>query len=171
MTARLLTPPAALEPMDVIVDVADLAIGSGGGALLTSGLGSCVALVLHAPHSRVTGLAHFLLPEAGPGATFSRPAKFAATGVPVLVSEMRLHGAAGPLTAKLVGGARMFASLLSAGVNVGERNLEATRAALRNLRIPVVAEEVGGECGRSVRVEVATGVVQVRSLTGRNVDI
>jgi chemotaxis protein CheD len=84
---------------------------------------------------------------------------------------MRLHGATGPLQAKLIGGARMFGSLMSAGVNVGERNVEATRAALQRLRIPIVGEEVGGEHGRSVRVDVATGFVRVRSLAGRDVDL
>lgn len=171
MTARPLTPPAAVAPVDIVVEIADFAVGTGDAVLSTSGLGSCVALVLHAPHARVTGLAHFLLPEATPGSTFSRPAKFAATGVPLLAAEMRLHGATGQLQAKLVGGARMFGSLMSAGVNVGERNVEATRAALRRLRIPIVNEDVGGEHGRSVRVDVATGIVRVRSLAGRDVDL
>lgn len=170
MTARPLTPPAA-HPIELAVEIADFAVGTGDAILSTSGLGSCVALVLHAPQSRVTGLAHFLLPEATPGSIFSRPAKFAATGVSLLVSEMRLHGAYGQLQAKVIGGARMFGSLLSAGVNIGERNVEATRAALQRLHIPVVAEEVGGEHGRSVRVDVATGAVRVRSLAGRDVDL
>lgn len=170
MTARPATPAPLLE-LDVVVDVADFAVGGGRGTLTTVGLGSCVALVLHAPGSGISGLAHFLLPEPGPGSTFSRPAKFVATGVPLLVSEMRLHGAEGPIVAKLVGGARMFGSLLSAGVSVGQRNVDATRAALGRLGIPVVAEEVGGECGRSVRVEAATGAVQVRSLAGGDSDL
>ena len=167
MTSRVLNPPRASGPVDVVVDVADFAV-SGEAPLSTAGLGSCVALVLHAPESGIAGLAHFLLPEAGAGSTFSRPAKFAATGVPLLASELRLHGARGPIVAKLVGGARMFGTLLSAGVNVGQRNIEATREALTRLGIPIVGEEVGGEFGRSVRVETATGRVQVRSLAGRD---
>ena len=79
---------------------------------------------------------------------------------------MRRHGATGPLVARLVGGARMFGALLSSGTNMGQRNIEAVRRSLAALRIPVVAEDVGGEYGRSVRVDAATGLVRVRSLSG-----
>jgi chemotaxis protein CheD len=165
MTATL---PAEGVTAEVVVNVADFAIGDRDTTLITSGLGSCVALVLHDARTGITGLAHFLLPEATPTSTFTRPAKFAATGVPLLVAEMRLHGATGPLMAKLVGGARMFGALLSGGVNMGQRNVEAVHSALGRLGIPVVAEEVGGEFGRSVRVAAASGRVQVRSLAGRD---
>lgn len=166
MTAQLLAPPPVAT--ELVVDIADFAVGAGDTVLSTSGLGSCVALVLHDAESGIAGLAHFLLPEASSGSTFTRPAKFAATGVPLLAAEMRLHGAQGRLVAKLVGGARMFGALLSGGVNMGQRNVEAARAALERLRIPVVGEDVGGECGRSVRLVAATGLVQVRSLAGRD---
>lgn len=166
MTAHLLTPTGVAN--ELVVNIADFAVGSGESVLSTSGLGSCVALVLHDAECGVAGLAHFLLPEASSGSTFTRPAKFAATGVSLLAAEMRLHGAQGKLVAKLVGGARMFGALLSGGVNMGQRNVEATRAALERLRIPVVGEDVGGECGRSLRVMASTGVIQVRSLAGRD---
>ena len=58
-------------------------------------------------------------------------AKFPATAVPLLIDEMGKLGATGPFTAKMVGGASMFAALLpTAGVNMGERNVEAVRRAL-----------------------------------------
>jgi chemotaxis protein CheD len=166
MTATVL-PPGDVAA-DVVVNIADFAVAEGDVTLSTSGLGSCVALVLHDATTGVTGLAHFLLPEATPASTFTRPAKFAATGAPLLAAEMRLHGATGPLAAKLVGGARMFGALLSGGVNMGQRNVEAVRTALQRLGIPVVAEEVGGEFGRSLRVVAGSGRVQVRSLAGRD---
>jgi chemotaxis protein CheD len=169
VTATVLSPAGVAA--DLVVDIADFAVGAGDATLSTTGLGSCVALVLHDARTGVSGLAHFLLPEATPTSTFTRPAKFATTGVPLLVAEMRLHGATGPLVAKLVGGARMFGALLSGGVNMGQRNVEAVRTALDRLGIPVLAEEVGGECGRSLRVYAASGRVQVRSLAGRDRDL
>ena len=60
----------------------------------------------------------------------------------------------------------MFAALLSSGINMGQRNIDATRKALYKLGIPVVGEDVGGEYGRSVRVVAATGAMTVRSLMG-----
>ena len=65
----------------------------------------------------------------------------------------------------------MFAALLSSGINMGQRNLDATRAALERLGIPIVAEDTGGEYGRSVRLVAATGAMRVRSLVGGDRDL
>ena len=59
----------------------------------------------------------------------------------------------------------MFSQLLpSGGVNMGERNVEATRRALEVARVPLVAQDTGGDFGRSVFFDVADGRVVVRSL-------
>jgi chemotaxis protein CheD len=71
----------------------------------------------------------------------------------------------------MAGGARMFAALLSSGTNMGQRNIIATRIALEKLGIRVVAEDVGGEYGRSVRVDATTGAMRVRSLMGGDRDL
>lgn len=164
MTSRPVTPAAEVVAQETVVNVADFAVARHRGVLSTSGLGSCVALVLYDESQRVAALAHILLPAALPSPGPLRAAKFAETAVPLLMREMRRAGATGALAAKLVGGARMFGSLLASGVNMGERNVAATRRALANARIPVVGEDVGGEHGRNVQVDVATFRVQVTSL-------
>lgn len=158
--------PTAVSIGEIVVDIADFAVGGGDAVLVTAGLGSCVALSLHDPSTGVAGLAHILLPSIGTGPPSIHPAKYADTGVPLLLEEMRRHGARGRIVARMAGGARMFASLLSSGINMGQRNIDATRTALHRLGIKVVAEDVGGEYGRSVRVDATTGVMRVRSLTG-----
>jgi chemotaxis protein CheD len=76
----------------------------------------------------------------------------------------------GSLCAKIAGGASMFTSLLQAGgLQIGQRNLIATRAALAHARIPIVGEDVGGAHGRSVYFHVATGEVVVKSVVNGNV--
>lgn len=150
---------------EVRVGVAALAVASGSGLLVTLGLGSCVAIVLWDGAARVGGMAHVLLPGPELSRDASNPAKFPCTAVPLLVRQMRAAGAGERLTARLVGGASMFRSLLaSAGVNVGERNVVAARAALTVAGIPIAAEDVGGQHGRSVRFDVASGHVEVRTL-------
>jgi chemotaxis protein CheD len=166
MTIRSATP--ASVGAELVVDVADFAVAAGDSTLVTVGLGSCVALALHDPVTGIAGLAHILLPSIGAGPPSVRPAKYADTAVPLLVEEMRRHGARKKLIAKMAGGARMFAALLPSGINMGERNVEATRAALARLRIPIVGEDVGGEYGRSVRFVAATGLMTIRSLVGGN---
>ena len=166
MSAPLSLSADSIEDREIIVNVADFAVARDYGRLVTVGLGSCVAIVLYDRALRMASLAHVLLPDADYGRGQVKPAKFATTAVPLLIAEMRRAGSTGPLVAKLAGGARMFGSLLSCGVNMGERNVEATRRALTAAGIPVVAEEVGGENGRSIYVDVATGELRVRSLEG-----
>jgi chemotaxis protein CheD len=166
MTAPIATPAAPVE--EIVVNIADFGVAAQRGVLTTVGLGSCVAVAVHDPRVRVTALAHVLLPSAAMarGREPTRPAKFADLAVPLLVREMRRLGADGPLSAKLVGGSRMFGSLLGTGINMGERNVEAIRLALASCGVRIVAEDVGGEYGRNVTVEVATFHVRVTSLQG-----
>ena len=66
----------------------------------------------------------------------------------------------------------MFAALLpTSGLQMGERNLIATRTVLAQAGIPIVAEEVGGGHGRSVYFRVDSGAVEVRSMAKGNVVI
>ena len=150
---------------DVRVKVADHAVRNGNTMLSTIGLGSCVAIALYDPATRIGGLAHVLLPNEGMSRDRSNRAKFSTTAVPLLVEEMRALGARGSIIAKIVGGASMFATLIPAGgVNMGERNIVATREALRAHGIPLVAQDTGGDHGRSVYFDLRDGGVLVRSL-------
>lgn len=167
MTVRT-TPETGAGLREITVNVADYAVAREPGTIATAGLGSCVAIVLHDADHQVTGLAHVLLPDAGLARGPSAAAKCPETAVPLLLDDMAALGAHGRLVAKIIGGARMFGTLLSSGVNMGERNVLATREALARNGIPIVAEDVGGEHGRSVQVDVATGAVHVRSLQWGN---
>lgn len=156
--------PATTLIRETVVGVGEFGVAAGRGTLTTAGLGSCVAVALYAPDARVAALAHVLLPSSQMGRASERPAKFADIAVPLLVRELRRHGATGPLVAKIAGGARMFGTLLSSGVNMGERNVEAVRRALTAAHVTIAAEDVGGEHGRSVSVDVATFQVRITSL-------
>ena len=150
----------------IFVKVAHHAVAGAEDTLVTLGLGSCVAILLHDPVARVGGMAHVLLPEKQLARDSSNLSKFASTAVPLLAEELLARGARRErLRARLVGGASMFASLMAPGtLNMGERNIIASRQALRELGIPVVAEEVGADFGRSVRFHVGEGRVVVSSV-------
>lgn len=151
---------------EIVVKVADMAVGTAGDVLVTVGLGSCVAIVLHDPVARVGGLAHILLPSRSLTRHQGNPAKAPETAVPHLVEKLVALGAGRlRLGARLVGGASMFAQLLPAGsIQMGERNIIASRLALRQAGIPVRAEAVGGDYGRTVRFHVAEGRVEVSTV-------
>ena len=151
---------------EVRVKVADFAVTADRALLATTGLGSCVAIALHDPVSRVGGLAHVLLPSLALARDRSNRAKFAATAVRLLLEEMCAVGArAERVRAKLAGGACMFATLMPiAGLAMGERNVLAVREALEHAGVPVVGQDVGGEHGRSVYFDTGDGSVVVKSL-------
>lgn len=155
-----------MKPRPIYVKVAHHAVGQAGDLLVTLGLGSCVAIVLHDRQARVGGLAHVLLPDPALARDRDNLAKFAATAVPMLVDELAALGArAARLEARIVGGAKMFATLMVPGsLNMGERNIRATREALEKAGIPLLGEAVGGDFGRSVRFNVAEGSTLVTSV-------
>ena len=150
---------------EIRVKVADYAVSQGDVVLASVGLGSCVAIALYDARTCVGGLAHILVPNPALARDTSNPAKFPSTAVPLLVEEMRRRGATTGITAKIAGGASMFASLMPAGgINMGERNAVATRQALQAAGVPLVAEDIGGEHGRSVYFHLRDGRLEIRSL-------
>jgi chemotaxis protein CheD len=154
------------------VKVADFAVGRNGDTVIaTVGLGSCVAIALWDPATRVGGLAHVLLPSESMTRDRSNRAKFPSAAVPLLLAEMRGLGAKGKFGARLVGGSSMFSTLLpSGGANIGERNVAASREALAAAGVPLLAEDVGGDYGRSVYFHLEDGRIEVHSLkAGRRV--
>ena len=146
--------------------MADWAADQGASDLLTLGLGSCVAIMLYDKETKIGGMAHVLLPSRSLARDATNPAKFPETAVPLLVQRMTQMGAdQRRLVAKLAGGASMFAALMTPGtIQMGERNVVASRNALRDAAIPIVAEAVGGGQGRSVRFHLADGSIEIRTV-------
>lgn len=151
---------------EVIVKVADWAAERGDGVIVTLGLGSCVAIMLHDPQLKAGAMAHVLLPSRSLAHDTSNLAKFPESAVPLLVERLKALGAEPRrLVAKLAGGASMFSQLMTPGtIQMGERNIVASRNALRAASIPIVREAVGGERGRSIRFHVKDGRVEIRSV-------
>lgn len=155
-----------MRTKETIVKVADWAAERGDGVLVTLGLGSCVAIMLHDPGVRAGAMAHVLLPSKSLSRDSTNPAKFPETAVPLLVERLKAMGAdPRRLVAKLAGGASMFSQLMTPGtMQMGERNVVAARNALRAASIPILREAVGGERGRTVRFRVGDGQVEIRSV-------
>jgi chemotaxis protein CheD len=152
---------------EIFVRVADLRAGGGDDILVTVGLGSCVAIVLHDPAAKVGGLAHVLLPSPALSRKDDNPAKFPQTALPRLLELMAERGASTRrVTARLVGGASMFASLAAPGtIQMGERNVVACRQTLNQHGVPLVGEATGRDYGRTVKLWVADGRVEVSSVS------
>ncbi len=125
--------------------------GRAGDELVAIGLGSCIGLVLADRPAGIAGLAHVVLPEAQ--GKLEPRAKFADLAVPELLDRvLAAGGVRRRLEAVLIGGARMFS--VGASLDIGARNAEAVRAALERAGVRIVAEETGGNRGRTARVIV-----------------
>ena len=134
--------------------------------LVTYGLGSCLGITLYDPELKLGGLAHTLLPKPKAGMDTSRKGKFADTAIRLMIEALVDSGAEiTRLQAKLFGGANMFAALQEwSGETIGQRNIASAKATLADLGIPLVAEDVGGNFGRTLVFNLESGKVTVKSV-------
>jgi len=143
------------------VGIADFAVTADGAVLSTSGLGSCLGVGLYDEGAGVAGLIHVMLPTAPTDAP--NAAKYADTGIETLLNAMVDEGATPQrVTAKLAGASAMF-DFDSQDTSIGDRNVTAARATLGRLGVSVVAEDVGGDSGRSIRFHGDSGTLSVSS--------
>ena len=154
--------------MDVIIKVgmADLKVGRHPCMLTTLGLGSCVGISIFDKTTKISGMAHVMLPSSKQAHDNTNIAKFADTGIVELVNEMLKIGASRrSLIAKLAGGAQMFAfKEISEVMRIGERNTEASRKMLSLMQIPVLAEDVGLSYGRTIELYSTDGSVLIKTI-------
>ncbi len=146
------------------VGMADLNICKAPDMITTLGLGSCIGIAVYDPVLKIGGLAHIMLPDSTQMRNNSNIAKFADTGIEELVKRVVMAGAnKRRLVAKIAGGAKMFqVSGLSTVGNVGERNAQASRAKLKQLGIPLLAEDTGLNYGRTVELYPETGEFRIK---------
>ncbi|MBM7581405.1 chemotaxis protein CheD [Caldicoprobacter guelmensis] len=155
--------------MDKVIKVgmADLKVTAGDGILVTLGLGSCVGIALYDRTTKTAGLAHIMLPSSKLIRNNQNKAKFADTAVEYLLELMlRMKAKREFITAKIAGGAQMFSFKGSASdvLNIGERNVQATVEVLRHYNIPIVAQDTGGNYGRTIELHADSGVLVVKTI-------
>ncbi|CAI6027318.1 chemotaxis protein CheD [Cohnella sp. JJ-181] len=155
------------EVIIVKIGMADLNIASGGETLKTTGLGSCVGLTLHDANLGLAGMAHIMLPSSEIAREGQlNVAKYADTAIPELLARLKAGGSnLRRLVAKMAGGAQMFAFASgSDSMRIGPRNVESTKLALASYDIPIIAEDTGGNFGRTIEFSSASGILTIRSV-------
>jgi len=151
---------------DVVqVGFSEYVTATQGQTILAYGLGSCVGVIVRDAAAAVGGMAVAVLPEAEAGAD-SIGAKYADSAASELVEAVVDRGGRyGDLEAVVVGGATIV-EFDDLGTDVGDASVAAARDQLGNLGVAVAAEDVGGEQGRVVRFDTATGAVAVTRADG-----
>lgn len=144
------------------VGIAEYAVANGGTTLITSGVGSCLGIVLHDSFNDISGLVHVMLPTADESRDSNR-AKFVDSGVPLLIEAMEDAGASPQrLKGWVVGGSEML-SFSSDGDSIGSRNIAAAKHVLSEHGISVAGTDVGGSHGRSMSFDPKTETVTIRT--------
>lgn len=148
------------------VGMADYKVGRAPASLISYGLGSCIGISLYDPQAKVGGLLHIMLPDSTQARPTDNPAKFADTGLPLMLQKVLELGASrSRLVAKMAGGAQMFAFANATDImRVGARNAEAAKKILQDMNIRLIAEDTGGTYGRTVQIDLETGVYKVKTI-------
>ena len=128
--------------------------------MLTTILGSCVALCLRDPVAGIGGMNHFLLPD-GAGAGTDAGRRYGAYAMEVLINDvLKAGGRRERLEAKLFGGGRMFDSLS----DVGAANAAFAERFMADEGIPVLGGSMGGFGGRRLHYWPVSGRARQRAV-------
>ncbi|WP_267497977.1 chemotaxis protein CheD [Bacillus sp. REN16] len=157
-----------IESSQVIkVGIADMNVITAPDLIRTSGLGSCVGVVIYDQAKKVAGLAHIMLPNSAlTKAENMNIAKYADTAIEELIHKIiKIGGRAISLKAKIAGGAQMFQFQSGSDImRIGPRNVEAVEAELKRFNIILVASDVGGSNGRTIEFDPVTTILKIRTV-------
>jgi len=156
-----------MEVLNIVkVGIADMNIVKSPDVIRTTGLGSCVGVVLYDEVTATAGLLHILLPDSSAGRqSVLNPAKYGDTGVYALLELLKQEGVSPwRIKAKIAGGAQMFKVGPGDTMRIGPRNVESVKNELKRLSIPLIAEDTGGSNGRTIEFNPATGMLRIRTV-------
>jgi chemotaxis protein CheD len=120
-------------------------------------LGSCVAVCLYDPISRVGGMNHILLPGRPDIKKFDDSARYGINAMDILITMMmKLGGKRDRFIAKAFGGAHVIPEI-SWENGVGQKIAVFVRAYLKNESIRLVSSDLGGVDVRSIYFHADTG--------------
>lgn len=150
----------------VQIGMADYKVGKAPKILATLGLGSCVAVCMYDQQTKIGGLVHIMLPDSSISKGDLNPAKFADSAVPLMARELQSLGASiQRMVVKIVGGAHMFTfKTEDSTFEIGARNIDAVELACKKLGLTIIARSVGGNCGRSVWMDLNSGILTVKTI-------
>jgi len=146
---------AYLKPGEVIV--------SCNPVIVSTVLGSCVAITMYSPKKNVGAICHAMYPN---NATQDENLLYVDSAVRHLYRKMRDYGGETDMVVKLFGGAQVLASgdYHQEKMTVGEQNIMQAEKILKELGLHVSKADIGGTQGRKLFFSIKTGDVYLRRL-------
>jgi chemotaxis protein CheD len=153
-----------MSPPVIVVDIADVKAATKPAKLVSIGLGSCVGVALFDSTSKVGSLAHIMLPSSRNFQPVENRAKYVDTAIPLAIEKMLKLGASkSRIVAKIAGGAKMF-YFTPKNDYIGRKNVIAVKNILEKEDIRIVAEDTGGNVGRTLEFDTSSGKLLVRTV-------
>ena len=159
--------------MKQIVGVADMKVSnSRSESIITYALGSCIGLVIYDPVVKVGGILHYMLPESSidKEKAAAKPYMFADSGIPRLFkSAYKLGAVKQRMKVYVAGGAEILDQ--KGFFNIGKRNYMALKKMFFKNKMMITKQNVGGNTNRTIRIEIATGDIYIKTSGSKEVRI
>lgn len=151
--------------MKQIVGVADMKVSKNlDDSIVTYSLGSCIGLVIYDPVVKAGGILHYMLPDStiDREKAKAKPFMFADTAIPRLFKQAYSLGAKKQrMRIYIAGGAEILDQ--KGFFNIGKRNYVALKKMFFKNNVLINKQNVGGNVNRTVRLEIATGDIYVKT--------
>ncbi|MFH1156209.1 MAG: chemotaxis protein CheD [Pseudomonadota bacterium] len=159
--------------MKHIVGVADMVVGNNpNDTIITYSLGSCIGLVIYDPQARVGGILHYMLPDStiDHDKAASKPCMFADSGIPLLFKTAYTYGAVkNRIITYVAGGAEILDQ--KGFFNIGKRNYLALKQIFFRNNVIIDKQDVGGNQNRTIRIDIATGYMFIKTAGSSEVKV
>ena len=143
------------------VKMGNLVIAQAPTIIQSLGIGSCVVVCLYDKTKKLGGVAHIVSPDSTRVTSEINPLRFADKAITEMVQSLKQLGSLKiRLEAKIFGGSSMFPKVMKL-IAIGKENVEAVRKSLNAHKIKISVEDVGGNKGRSIWLDLNDGSVIV----------
>lgn len=143
---------------DIHVGIGDYKIVTNASDTVRTFLGSCIGICFHSKEKKIACILHIMLPEAPTNAETLKKAKYADTGIEVVLKDLKeKHGLApSDLRVSVFGGARVLDNVTQ---EIGLNNTKKVQAILKEKGMRIINQKTGGTKGYKIYIEVSTGKI------------
>ena len=135
--------------------------------VISTVLGSCIAVILLDKRNLLSGMNHFMLPESKRAEDFEN-SKYGINAMELLINDMiKKGGIKKNFVAKVFGGGHVLRATVASD-DIPEKNIAFTFDFLKTERIPVESKDTGGDFGRKVLLFASSGRVFVNIVKSLN---
>ncbi len=150
----------------VVVGLGEMQVSNDPHTVLAClGLGSCIGISAYDPVARVGAMVHVVLPHGNVADCGKTPTKYANTALPAMVNQMESKGAVkSRIVIKVAGGAKIIHTVpVGSILDIGDRNITAVKSAVAENKMSIKAEDTRGTLGRSMWLNIDTGITKLRT--------